>query len=122
MTELPSTEVLPSRFTIHFRARISDDQTANRPPLQGMEFRVLTYQEASEEISDERIYSLPRDPSQKRYVLNRVFSNNEGYITWQETYNYLTPGDNRWVYFERVITSASEKWTSCGSLYCESLA
>ena len=105
--KIQSAEILPSRFTLTFTVQSISGTTPNRPPLQGVPFQILTYQEVQGDGEGVRTHVIAGDSSQKKYLLKEVNSDNNGTITWQETYDYLTPGENQWIYFERVIQNDS---------------
>ena len=104
---LPSKGVLPSRFTLSFTACMADDLLVSKPPLTGVDFKILTYNPFSKEDQKDnplvKGFMIPGDSGQKQYAVIQTKTDASGCVKWKETYNYDMPIKNRWIYFERVF-------------------
>ena len=109
-----SEGVLDSDFVLEFKACITDRLKIGGIKVTESEFDIYTFQPYIEG-DDQRVrlnpFTIPTDEKQRRFATIRKTTDAEGCLYWSERYQFESPAEKKWIYFERVIENPTGRVT-----------
>ena len=97
----PPESILDSNFLVEFTACVQN--SLNKQPMRNQAFAIHTFRDQRE--SEEKVKDTLCENAE--WGCLPVKTINDGCLTWEETYNYALPAEQRWIEFKRVIAHRS---------------
>ena len=97
----PPESILDSNFLVEFTACVQN--SLNKQPMRNQAFAVHTFRDQRE--PEEKVKDTLCENAE--WGCLPVKTTNDGCLTWEETYNYALPAEQRWIEFKRVIAHRS---------------
>lgn len=97
----PPESILDSNFLVEFTACVQN--SLNKQPMRNQAFAVHTFSDQRE--PEEKVKDTLCENTE--WGCLPVKTTNDGCLTWEETYNYALPAEQRWIEFKRVIAHRS---------------
>ena len=98
----PEGSVLPSEFTLRFKARVTDNK--NFQAMGYADFEIHTFED-----KDKSSKKIKCDNEDYSWECFKVTADAQGDIVWTERFSFPLRMEQKWIQFERVITNLDGK-------------